>query len=124
MILGQAYDDQGKDGQDNQAAWERLPPVYQYFFTTQQKSIDERVRRAVFEKFGQAGLDDLRKVSGWRSHVVNKRVGGVADSAHLIAAAVDYAKFGIFRSQPIPVPSCLVCISSRGWHVMPVSMVK
>ena len=107
MELGQPYDDQGQDGKDNKAAWEKLPAVYQYFYSTQQKSIDDRVRRAVFEKYGQQGLDDLRKVSGWRCFLVNKRVGGVGDSAHLFAAAVDYAKFGIFRNQPIPVPgSC------------------
>ena len=118
MELYDIYDNQGQDGKDNKEAFEELPIQVQYFFASMQKSITQRVENEVRKKFGQAGINDLKKSSGFRSYKVNTRWGGVPDSLHLFSCASDYRKYGIFARNPIPVPSCLECIDSGDcWHV-------
>lgn len=98
--------------------WNKLPRCLQYFFSSQQKSILDRVKRKVVEKYGEAGLQDLVKTSGWRSVAGNRVIGGVVNSLHLYGCAIDFAKKGIFKDNPIPVCCDLQCIDSgKCWHV-------
>lgn len=102
----------------NSRVWDKLPTQFKYFVDSTQKQIVDRVKRKVVEKYGQDGLQDLVKTSGWRSVSANRDCGGVADSLHLYGCAVDFAKKGIFKDNPIPVCCDLVCISSNNcWHV-------
>lgn len=115
MNLNDVYD---SDNQLNVDGWKRLPTVLRYFVTSQQKSLVDRVKREVVKKYGQNGLQDLVKTSGWRSVSANSGCGGVADSLHLFGCAVDFRKQGIFSNNSIPVCCDLQCIDSgKCWHV-------
>lgn len=118
MKLEDVFDLQGQDGQENKAAFERLPKVLQYFITSQQNLLVTKVRKAVENKYGSEGLRDLIKTSGFRSHSVNARHNGIADSLHLWGCASDFRKHGIFKNNPIPVCCNLQVIDSGDcWHV-------
>lgn len=118
MEIKEIFDTGGQDGQDNKEAFEKLPKQYQYFYTSMQKALCERVEKEVTRKHGVIGLSNLKKTSGYRSHRTNARHNGKVDSLHLVAAAADFSKYGIFADNPIPVPSCLQCIDSgKCWHI-------
>jgi hypothetical protein len=118
MKLLDIYDPSLQDGKDNKEAFEALPKTYQYFFSTMQKSLCERVERSVVKQYGIIGLQSLQKTSGFRSHKTNARWNGKSNSLHLIAAAADFRKCGIFSNNPIPVCSQLECIDSgKCWHI-------
>lgn len=118
MKLEDIYDSEGKDGIENKAAFEKMPRILQYFISSQQKLLTERVKKMVVRRFGEAGLKDLIKTSGFRSVAVNSRHHGVPDSLHLWGCASDFAKHGIFASQPVPVcPELQVIDSGDCWHV-------
>lgn len=118
MKLIDIYDSDGQDGKENQAAFEKMPKILQYFIQSQQKLLTERVIKAVRSKYGESGINDLIKTSGFRSHSVNARAGGVNDSLHLWGCACDFRKFGIFAKQSIPVCCNLEVIDSGDcWHV-------
>ena len=118
MKLEDVFDSQGADGQDNKKAFEKMPKILQYFVTSQQNLLTNKVRSSVEKKFGQSGLNDLVKTSGFRSHVTNSRHNGVADSLHLWGCAADFAKVGIFKTNFIPVCCNLQLIDSGDcWHV-------
>ena len=118
MQLDDIYDSIGKDGQENKAAYEKLPKILQYFISSQQKLLVERVKKMVFRRFGEAGIKDLVKTSGFRSVTVNTRHNGVLDSLHLWGCAADFAKRGIFATQPIPVcPELQIIDSGTCWHI-------
>ena len=72
----------------------------------------------VVRRYGEAGLNDLVKTSGFRSISVNTRHRGVPDSLHLWGCAADFSNRGIFASQPIPVcPELQLIDSGDCWHV-------
>lgn len=118
MKLDDVFDNYGSDGVDNKKGWDKLPTILKYFISSTQKMIVDKVKRKVFENYGQGGLKDLVKTSGYRSFSTNTRVGGVSDSLHLFGCAVDFGKVGIFKDKPIPVCCNLECIDSgKCWHV-------
>lgn len=118
MLLDDVYDSQGQDGLDNKKAFEALPKHVQYFFSSMQHALCDRVKKEVVRKYGESGLVDLVKTSGYRSYATNTRHRGVSDSLHLVACAADFRKCGLFADNPIPVPSCLQCIDSGDcWHI-------
>lgn len=118
MDLYSVYDDAGQDGKDNKKAFDRLPKVVQYFVSSQQKNLCVKVVSRVKQLYGDDGLKHLVKTSGFRSHVVTSRHGGVADSLHHYGCAADFRKTGIFANQPIPTCCDLECIDSgKVWHV-------
>ena len=118
MKLEDIYDSEGKDGIENKAAFEKMPRILQYFISSQQKLLTERVKKMVVRRFGETGLNDLVKISGFRSISVNTRHNGVPDSLHLWGCASDFSKRGIFSTQPIPVcPELQVIDSGSCWHV-------
>lgn len=118
MKLEDLFDDKGLDGEDNSKAFARLPKVMKYFITTSQNSICNHVVRKVKEQYGQAGVNDLRKTSGFRSQATNYRNSGVADSLHLFGLACDFAKTGIFKDKFVEVSCPYECIDSgKCWHV-------
>lgn len=118
MQLDDIYDSEGKDGIENKAAFEKMPRILQYFISSQQKLLTERVKKMVVRRFGQAGLNDLVKTSGFRSVVTNTRHRGVVNSLHLWGCAADFSKRGIFADKPIPVcPELQVIDSGDCWHV-------
>ena len=118
MKLTDIYDCDGQDGKENKAAFEKMPKILQYFVQSQQKLLTDRVIKAVRAKFGESGLNDLVKTSGFRAHSVNARYNGVADSLHLWGCAADFRKSGLFKSSPIPACCNLECIDSGDcWHV-------
>lgn len=118
MRNDEIFDSFGRDGIDNKEAWNRLPNILRYFISSQQSSLYQRVKRKVVEKYGENGLKSLVKTSGYRSHAVNSRVGGVTDSLHLYGCAIDFGMVGIFKDNPIPVCCELECIKSKNcWHV-------
>lgn len=118
MNVDDIYDSVGKDGAENKAAYEKLPKSIQYFISSQQKLLCERVKRMVIRRYGETGLKDLYKTSGFRSVSVNTRHNGVSDSLHLWGCAADFSKRGIFSSSSIPVCSELQVIDSGDcWHI-------
>lgn len=118
MELNDIYDAEGQDGKDNKAAFEKMPRILQYFISSQQKLLVERVKKMVVRRYGETGLEDLRKTSGFRSVAVNTRHHGVSDSLHLWGCAADFAKHGRFAINPIPVcPELQVIDSGDCWHV-------
>lgn len=118
MLLTDIYDNQGQDGKDNIEAFEKMPKILQYFISSQQKLITDKIRRAVEKKYGHSGVADLHKTSGFRSVITNARHNGVSDSLHLWGCACDFAKNGIFAKQSIPVCCDLQVIDSGDcWHV-------
>jgi len=118
MQIDEIFDSEGQDGKDNKAAYEKLPRILQYFISSQQKLLTERVKKMVVRRYGEAGLNDLVKTSGFRSLAVNTRYNGVPDSLHLWGCASDFAKRGIFASQPIPVcPELQLIDSGDCWHI-------
>ena len=118
MNLEDVFDNEGKDGIENKAAFEKMPRILQYFISSQQKLLTERVKKMVVRRFGEAGLKDLVKTSGFRCISVNTRHRGVSDSLHLWGCAADFSKRGIFANQPIPVcPELQLIDSGDCWHV-------
>ena len=118
MKLDDIYDSEGKDGIENKAAFEKMPRILQYFISSQQKLLTERVKKMVVRRHGETGLKDLVKTSGFRSVSVNSRYNGVSDSLHLWGCAADFSKQGIFIRQSIPVcPELQVIDSGDCWHV-------
>lgn len=118
MLIDEIYDKNGIDGMDNKKAFERLPVVLKYFIETQQRLLCSKVKNRVLNEYGQKGLDDLVKTSGFRSHRTNSRCGGVVDSLHLYGCAADFLKKGVFQCTPIPVCCNLEVIDSGDcWHV-------
>ena len=118
MNLDSIYETEGQDGQSNKAAFEKMPRVLQYFVSSQQKLLTERVKKMVVRRYGESGIQHLVKTSGFRSVATNTRNGGVPDSLHLWGCAADFAKCGIFTKQPIPVcPELQVLDSGDCWHV-------
>ena len=118
MELFDIYDPAGKDGAENKAAYEKLPKILQYFISSQQKHLADKVRRAVEKRYGSEGVQSLVKTSGFRAQSVNARHNGVADSLHLWGCAADFRKSGLFKNNPIPVCCDLQCIDSGDcWHI-------
>ena len=118
MKLTDIYDTVGQDGKENQAAFEKMPKILQYFIQSQQKLLTDRVIKAVRSKYGESGFNDLVKTSGFRAHSVNTRYNGVVDSLHLWGCAADFSKNGIFKNNSIPVCCNLQVIDSGDcWHV-------
>ena len=118
MKNNDVYDNQGQHGQWNKQAFERMPKMLQYFIDSTQKLIFEKVYRKVKELYGESGTSDLCKTSGFRSFKTNSDVGGVSDSLHLFGCAIDFAKKGIFKDNPIPTCCNLQLIDSgKCWHV-------
>lgn len=118
MNLEDIYDNVGRDGEDNEKAFNRMPSILKYFITSNQSMILERVKKKVGEIYGENGLKDLVKTSGYRSFSTNIRNGGVSDSLHLYGLAIDFRKTGIFKDKPIPTCCTLETIDSgKVWHV-------
>ena len=118
MNLEDIFDREGQDGKENKAAFEKMPRILQYFISSQQKLLVERVKKMVVRRYGETGLKDLVKTSGFRSVAVNTRHHGVPDSLHLWGCAADFSKRGIFANHPIPVcPELQVIDSGSCWHV-------
>lgn len=112
------FDSVGLDGLDNKKAWDRLPNVLRYFISSTQKNLLDRIERKVKSVYGENGVKDLVKTSGFRSFPTNSRCGGVVDSLHLFGCAIDFRKQGIFKTKPIPVCCELECIDSGScWHI-------
>lgn len=112
------FDNVGSDGVDNKKAWDKLPRILKYFISSTQKMIFDKVSRRVKEKYGEGGLKDMVKTSGFRSISSNNRNHGVIDSLHLFGCAIDFGKVGIFKNNSIPVCCELECIDSgKCWHV-------
>lgn len=112
------YDIYDKSEKDNEISFNKLPLCMRYFIDSQQKLLVNKVLNNVRGKYGEVGIKDLRKTSGFRSISVNSRVGGVSDSLHLFGLACDFAKQGIFKDTPIPVCCNLQCIDSgKCWHI-------
>lgn len=112
------FDTEGQDGIDNEKAFNKMPLHLRYFIDSTQKMIFDKVSRKVKEVYGENGLRDLVKTSGFRSINTNIRNNGVSDSLHLFGCAIDFGKVGIFKDNPIPVCCNLECINSgRCWHV-------
>lgn len=118
MKLYDVFDDAGTDGKDNKDAFDKLPVVLKYFIDSSQRQIVDKVKKKVVEQYGENGLNDLVKTSGFRSIKTNNRIGGVADSLHLFGCAVDFAKKGIFKDKFVKLCCNLQLIDSgRCWHV-------
>lgn len=118
MNLNDVYDSFGQDGIDNKLAFDCLPVQLRYFIDSTQRQIVEKIKKKVVEQYGQIGLNDLRKTSGFRSIKTNSRCGGVVDSLHLFGCAVDFAKQGIFKDKFVKVCCNLQLIDSGScWHV-------
>ena len=118
MNNNEIFDISGQHGQWNSEAFARMPKMLQYFIDSTQKLIFDKVSRKVKELYGESGLSDLCKTSGFRSIKTNIAVGGVSDSLHLFGCAIDFAKKGIFKDKPIPTCCNLQCIDSGScWHV-------
>lgn len=118
MRLDDVFDTCGQDGADNKKQWERLPLHLKYFIESTQKMIMQKIKNKVLQDYGENGLKSLVKTSGFRSITTNSRVGGVADSLHLFGCAIDFARVGIFKENPIPTCCNLQCIEeSNHWHV-------
>lgn len=118
MNLDDVFDNSGADGQSNKAAFEKMPRILQYFISSQQKLLVERVKKMVIRRYGEAGLEDLHKTSGFRSISVNTRHNGVSDSLHLWGCAADFSKHGRFSNNPIPVcPELQIIDSGDCWHI-------
>lgn len=118
MNLFDDFDLNGIDGIDNKKAFDRLPTQLKYFIHSTQRMIVEKVINKVKSVYGQNGLESLCKTSGFRSVSSNNRNGGVIDSLHLFGCAVDFAKIGIFKDNPIPVCCNLeVLDSGKCWHI-------
>lgn len=118
MTLYEIYDSVGIDGESNKLAFDKLPVSLRYFIDCSQRQIVDRVKKKVVEVYGEDGLNDLRKTSGFRSIQTNNRCGGVADSLHLFGCAVDFAKIGRFKNEFIKVCCNLELIDSgKCWHV-------
>lgn len=115
MLNSEVFD---KSNPQNVREWDRLPKIIKYFVDSNQKMIMDKIVRKVREKYGEAGIKDLVKSSGWRSDSGNRLVGGVANSLHLYGGAVDFLKVGIFKDTPIPTCCELQTIDSgKCWHV-------
>lgn len=118
MKLEDIYDNIGKDGEENKKAFEKLPTVCQYFVTSQQRLLCNKIKNNVVRNYGEEGLKSLVKSSGFRAHSTNSHHNGVVDSLHLWGCAADFLKKGIFENNPIPVCCNLQCIDSgKCWHV-------
>lgn len=118
MQLNDIYDSEGLDGVENKKAFEKLPVQLKYFITSTQNQIVTKVKNRVKEQYGEIGLQDLVKTSGFRAISTNTRCGGVADSLHLYGCAVDFAKKGIFKDKFVKLCCNLQLIDSgRCWHV-------
>ena len=118
MNINDIYDKSGIDGSDNEKAFKKLPVCMRYFIDSQQKLLTSKVVNNVRSKYGENGLKDLVKTSGFRAISTNNRNGGVIDSLHLFGLACDFAKVGIFKDIPIPVCCNLQCIDSgKCWHI-------
>lgn len=118
MDLYELYDKQGQDGIDNEKAYNRLPMVLRYFIESEHKILIEKVVNNVRKHYGESGIKDLVKSSGFRAVVTNNRHHGVVDSLHLVGLAVDFLKVGRFKDKPIPVCCNLQCIDSgKCWHI-------
>lgn len=118
MKFDDIYDNEGLDGQDNQKAFQRLPTVCQYFVTSQQRLLCNKVKNNVVKLYGEEGLKSLVKSSGFRAYSTNNRHHGVVDSLHLWGCAADFLKVGIFQNISIPVCCNLQCIDSgKCWHI-------
>jgi len=118
MQIDEIFDSVGQDGADNKAAFQKMPKVLQYFISSQQKLLCNRVLAAVRRKYGEDSLSSVVKSSGFRSIATNSRHHGVLDSLHLWGCAADFLKLGIFEKQAIPVCEQLQVIDSGDcWHV-------
>lgn len=69
----------------NCEAWKRLPLDFQEYITSKHNYL----RNIVFECLENSKYNPIF-TSGFRSHAVNKSVGGVSDSLHLYGLAVDF----------------------------------
>lgn len=118
MLITDIYDKVGKDGQENEAAYKKLPKVLQYFISSQQNLLISRIIAQVKRRYGDAGVESLIKTSGFRAHSVNARYGGVIDSLHLFGCAADFSKFGLFKVVHPPICDQLQVIDSGDcWHI-------
>lgn len=118
MNLYDIYDKEGQDGLDNEKAFNKLPLSLRFFINSTQRQIVDRIKKKVVEQYGEDGLKDLFKTSGFRSLATNCRHNGVADSLHLFGCAVDFAKKGIFKEKFVKVCCNLELIdSNKCWHV-------
>lgn len=118
MELTDIYDKNGIDGKENEEAFNKLPVSLKYFISTTQNQIISRVKNRVKEQYGEIGLQDLVKTSGFRAVSVNNRYNGVVDSLHLFGCAVDFAKKGIFKDKFVKLCCNLQLIDSgKCWHV-------
>lgn len=118
MRNDEIFDSRGIDGLDNKKAWDKFPKILKYFISSTQKMIYDKIERNIVEHYGKDRLKDLVKTSGFRSIPTNNRVGGVVDSLHLFGCAIDFAKVGFFKNNPIPVCCELECLDSGScWHV-------
>lgn len=118
MDIYDLYDKEGQDGIDNLNAYNRLPTVLQYFISSEHKILIQKIVNNVRSKYGEEGVGDLVKSSGFRAYQTNVRHNGVSDSLHLVGLAADFLKVGIFKDKPIPVCCNLQCIDSgKCWHI-------
>ena len=118
MKLDDIYDNNGIHGIWNKEAFDKLPVTLRYFISSTQNTIVAKVKKKVVEQYGESGLADLYKTSGFRSFKANRDCGGVADSLHLYGCAVDFAKKGIFKDKFVELCCNLELIDSgKCWHV-------
>jgi len=119
MKLSDVYDPEGQDGFSNRAAFETLPKPAQFFISSMQKQLTDRVERQCSKEFGIIGMGSLIKTSGFRSLDTNQRHRGAFNSLHLWGLAADFAKVGLFKDKFIK-PCCgsiEVLNSGDCWHV-------
>lgn len=97
---------------ENLAAYNALPVTAQYFVTTQQKLLCEKIDKKVLEIYGPEAIKSLNKIAGFY----------IADNSdnmlHTFGMAADFAKTGLFAKVIIPTCCNLICIDkSTHWHV-------
>lgn len=111
------FDKEGIDGKDNQESWDRLAKEWKYFYSSMQKILWEKICKANYAKYGEQGLKDLKKTSGFRSPKVTRRHLGKIDSDHHHAAAIDISKHGLYATN-IPAACCNIMVieSKDCWH--------
>ena len=119
MEWNNIYDAEGQDGKENKKAYEELPRIMQYFISSQQKQLSERIINGVRRKYGEAGVKALVKTSGFRSPSVTSRHHGVSNSLHHFGLAIDVRKCNPFLHDRPFEPCELVQVVDSGdvWHI-------
>jgi len=110
MRLYEIYDN---NNSDNLAAYNSLPVLAQYFVTTQQKLLCEKIDKKVLETYGPEAIKSLNKIAGF--YIASNDDNCVL---HTFGMAADFAKTGLFAKVAIPTCCNLICLDKQThWHV-------